>query len=156
MNSLRHREQRHPFQLLDTFVWQFCCCAVAVCTVLAVLVPAADSLSSWTSSFASWVSAVGVLSLLGVPGKNAVSLNVFVPLLGGVASSIVLVCCILVMFYPPGAHSLDIQVPGRPRSLLFTPCRYHYASLNTADFVNQRKAVLCMVTQAPGRLQNSG
>ena len=60
------------------------------------------------------------------------------------------------MFYPPGAHSLDIQVPGRPRSLLFTPCRYHYASLNTADFVNQRKAVLCMVTQAPGRLQNSG
>ena len=107
------------------------------------------SLSSWTTSFASWVSAavVGVLSLLGVRGKNAVSPNVFVPLIGGVARSIVLVCCILVMFYPPGAHSIDIQVPGRPRSLLFTPRRYDYASQNTTDFLNQRKAGLCMVTQ---------
>ena len=51
------------------------------------------------------------------------------------------------MFYPPGAHSIDIQVRERPRSLLFTQCRYDHASQNTTDFLNQRKALLCMVTQ---------
>ena len=46
------------------------------------------------------------------------------------------------MCYPHGAYSIDIQVPDRPRSLLFTPCRYDYASPSATDFLDQKKTAM--------------
>ena len=63
-----------------------------------------------------------------------------------ICTAVVLVAIILVI-YPRGAMGIDIQVPGRPRSLLFEPQRYDFASPSVVDFLDQQKAVLCMVTQ---------
>jgi hypothetical protein len=58
----------------------------------------------------------------------------------------VLVTVILLLTFPSSAHSVDIQVPGGPTSLLYTS-EYMYASPLACDFLDQRAAVLNMVTQ---------
>ena len=52
-----------------------------------------------------------------------------------------------VLLFAPGTYGIDIQEPGRPRSLLYTPQPYQFSSPNVAEFLEQRAAVLNMVTQ---------
>ena len=61
--------------------------------------------------------------------------------LGLVVTGLVLGC------YTQGAHGLDIQEPGRPTSLLYTPQISPFASANVQDLFEQRTFVINMVTQ---------
>ena len=49
--------------------------------------------------------------------------------------------------FPQGAHGIDIQEPGRPTSLLYTPRISPFTSSNVSDLLEQRTYVLNMVTQ---------
>ena len=82
---------------------------------------------------------VGVFSLI-CTRKIAVAHGAFI--FGSIAVMLALSC-----IYLPGAHGIDIQVPGKQRSLLFEPQRYNFSSPIVADFQDQKHAILCMVTQ---------
>ena len=80
-----------------------------------------------------------VAQLVCARGRNAV--------VGTLIFSAVLMVATILVSSPQGASGIDIQIPGRPRSLLFEPQRYDFASPSGVEFLDRQKAVLCMVTQ---------
>ncbi len=84
---------------------------------------------------------LGAVPLVYARGQNATLSPV-------ICSAIMLVIFIFVCV-SQGANGIDIQIPCQPRSLLFEPQspRYDFGSPSATEFLDQQKALLCMVTQ---------
>ena len=64
--------------------------------------------------------------------------------------AVILLAILILCFYPTGSHgAVDMQFPGKPPTLLrpsVKPCSYRFASPLTQEFLDQRAAVVNLVT----------
>ena len=73
----------------------------------------------------------GAALLVYARGRNAT--------IESVVFSAVLMVAIILVCYPQGATGIDIQIPGRSRSLLFEPQQYYFVSPSVVDSLAWQK-----------------